>query len=227
MISSGKTVQEQVLIDSSIGKMRFTVFWRVGDLDLTLVQPDGSLINPSVAEGARNIAFTSNSTSDEYWIQAPQTGVWTVRISGHSTPVTGSNYMLEASALAATIISANFDREEYSSGDPIKLSASIEDSISAAPRGPEYIHGVTWLVIVEDPEKTQYSFELYDDGLHGDGGADDGVYANTFDNTLLVGEYNFYIQILGENNRGYVSVDGFGASFTSFTRVYFRSTVVH
>ena len=227
VILSGATIEEQVLVDSSIGNMRFTVFYRVGELDVTLTQPDGNLVNPSLAESDRYISFYSDSYHQEYWIFAPQPGVWSVRISGKSTPVTGSNYMLEASAVAATMISANFDQEKYFPGDPIKLSASIEDSISAAPRGPEYIFGATWQVIVEDPERTQYSFGLYDDGLHGDGEADDGVYANIFDKTFLAGEYNFYIQISGENNRGYKVPDGFEPPFTSFTRVYFRSTVVY
>jgi len=45
-------------------------------------------------------------------------------------------------------------------------------------------------VIVEDPAKKQYSFELYDDGRHGDGKSDDGIYANAFSNTLHIGKYN-------------------------------------
>lgn len=222
LIFSGSTVEEPVLIDTSIGHMRFSIFWRVGDLDVTLIQPDGTLINPTVADSDRYISFSTDSFAEEYGIQAPQAGLWTVKISAKSTPVSGSHYMLEASAFAATRISANFDQEEYSAGDPIKLSASIEDSISAAPKGPEYIYGVRWQVIVEGPTRTQYSFELYDDGRHGDGAAEDGVYANVFEETLLSGKYNFYIQISGLNNRGYMNHE----VGTQFTRVYFRSTVV-
>jgi hypothetical protein len=81
---------------------------------------------------------------------------------------------------------------------------------------PEYIHGVSMQIIVEDPAKKQYSFKLYDDGLHGDGKSDDGVYANAFGNTLLIGKYNFYLQISGKNNR----------DRQPFTREYFFSTVV-
>jgi hypothetical protein len=225
VVASGATVEEQVLIDSTIGKVTVSVFWRTSDLDVILVQPDGSLIDPSIAEADRNVSFTSDATSEEYWIAAPQLGLWTVRISGKSVHPTGSNYMLEVSADDATIISVNFDNKEYSSGDSIKLVASIEDSFSDAPMGPEYIYGVTWQVIVEDPERTRYSFELYDDGLHGDDRADDGVYANIFKNTLPIGQYNFYIQISGANNREFIN--GIGDEGRHFTRIYFRSTVVH
>lgn len=71
-------------------------------------------------------------------------------------------------------------------------------------------------VAVEDPALNSYTFELYDDGLHGDGGADDGIYASTFTNTSLVGSYNFDLSVSGANLR-----DG-----QPFTREYSFSTLV-
>lgn len=223
MLSSGTTVDEQLLIDSSIGTITIRVFWRGGDLDISLAQPDGSLIDSSIVESARYISFISDATSQQYQIGYPQKGLWTVKISSKAASVTSTKYMLEAFADAVTIISVDSDKEYYSSGDPITLMASMEDSIADNPMGPEYIHEVTWHVIVENPEGTRYSFGLYDDGRHGDGGVDNGVYANTFKNTSLPGQYNFYIQISGANNREYIN----GDEGKHFTRVYFRSIVVH
>lgn len=40
-----------------------------------------------------------------------------------------------------------------------------------------------------DPDNDPPPFELLDDGLHGDGAADDGIYANTFSATELEGNY--------------------------------------
>jgi len=71
-------------------------------------------------------------------------------------------------------------------------------------------------VTAEDPAQNQYIFELYDDGQHGDGDANDGVYANTFSDTSLEGSYNFNVLILGANNR-----DG-----QPFTREYALTTLV-
>lgn len=71
-------------------------------------------------------------------------------------------------------------------------------------------------VTVEDPAQNQYSFDLYEDGRHGDGKADNGVYANAFGNTLTAGTYNFYVQISGVND----------SNGLPFTREYFLSTVV-
>ncbi|HZD55995.1 MAG TPA: SBBP repeat-containing protein, partial [Anaerolineales bacterium] len=215
IVPSGATVEQSVLVDSTIGSMTFSLFWPGSDLDLTLVQPDGRVIDPSVADTDPDISFTSGSTYEFYQVLAPQQGEWKMRIFGSSTPVEGEEYTISASSMDAMIFSVDLDKEEYFTGEPVKLTASIEDSFLDSPTEPEYIHGVTMQVTVEDPALNQRNLELYDDGLHGDGGADDGVYANTFNNASLEGSYNFKVQASGVNNR-----DG-----QPFTREYTLSTV--
>ena len=200
--SSGATVEEQVLSDSTIGYLSFTLSWDEGDLDLTLVQPDGSVVGPSLIEtDPYNNEYTSKPGYKEYSIGAPQSGMWTARISGNTVPPSGSAYMLEAGVSDALIFSVNLDKEDYYPGDVIKLTASIEDSISDSPRGPEYIYGVVMRVVVEDPASKRYSFELFDDGAHGDGKANDGVYGNAFKDTSVAGIYKIFFQVSGLNNR--------------------------
>jgi hypothetical protein len=226
VISSGSTIEEKATLDTTQPRVVFSLFWKEGDLDLILTQPDGKVIDSSMAKSVKyyfdywthdRISFMSDSVSKKYYFLVPQTGIWTIKILGKSTPVIGSNYMLQVTSMSATSFSKHFDKPEYTSGDIITLSASIEDGVSGSLlTPPEYIHNVSMKVIVEDPAKKQYSFELYDDGLHGDGKSDDGVYANTFSNTLPIGKYNFYLQISGKNNR----------DKQPFAREYFFSTVV-
>jgi len=212
-VPSGTVIEEHILSDTAIGSIRFSLFWREGNLDLTIIQPDGNVIDPNMVDINRiNMNFTSGTAYKEYWIRAPQPGAWTIRISDKSASVTGSDYMLQATAFAATTLFINFDKDGYFSGDSIKLSGSIEDGSAT----PKFIRGVSMQVTVENPARNQYSFELYDDGLHGDGKADDGVYANTFSDTLPAGRYNFHAQISGVNN----------SDELPFTREYFLSTVV-
>ena len=206
VITSGFIAEEKISVDSTMSYTTFSLFWEEGDLDLTLIQPDGKEIIPTTPK--YHVFFLE---------VVPQSGTWTMRISGKSTPVTGSKYMIQVTSMVATSFSKHFDKDEYVSGDIIKLFASIEDSTSGSLLAPPaYIHGVSMKVMVEDPAKKQYSFELYDDGHHGDGKSDDGIYTNTFSNTLLIGKYNFYLQISGNNNR----------DKQPFTREYFFSTVV-
>jgi hypothetical protein len=114
-------------------------------------------------------------------------------------------------------LSVNADKNKYISGDPIKITASVNDSTSGSlTAAPAYIHGATMQVTVEDPALAQSTFDLYDDGLHNDGAADDGIYANTFAETALGGSYNFNVHVSGNNNR-----DG-----SPFTREYPLTAVV-
>jgi subtilisin-like proprotein convertase family protein len=222
VIFSEKTVEEEVFVDSTQGRVVFSLFWEEGDLDFTLIQPDGKLIDSSMAKLTQYfdywtsdpISYMSNSGRAKYYLLVPPTGTWTMRIFGKSAAATGSNYILQVTSMAATSIYRIDEKEEYFSGDPITLSFGITDGVSGTLlAGREYIHGVTMMVTIEDPAKNQYSLELYDDGLHGDGEPDDGVYANIFSDTSLVGEYNFYLQIAGKNNR----------AKEPFTREYFFS----
>ena len=104
-------------------------------------------------------------------------------------------------AADAMILFADTDKEEYVVGNPVKITASIEDSFLNSPIAPEYIYGVTMQVTAENPAGSQSTFALYDDGLHGDGNANDGVYANSFGSTSQEGDYKFDLRISGNTNR--------------------------
>ena len=120
--------------------------------------------------------------------------------------------MLQVTNMTAMEFSGHFDRQEYRSGEIIRLSAGVEDGVISY----EYIHHIFIQAIVEDPAGKKYSLTLYDDGLHHDGNADDGVYAGAFWDTALPGKYNFYLQISGKNIR----------ADQPFTREYYLSTTV-
>ena len=221
-VFSGDTIEEDVFTDSTQGRVILALFWEKGDLDFSLIQPDGQIIDSSTAKVVQyidywtsdRISYKSSPGRAKYYLLVPQMGKWTMKIVGKSTPATGSNYILQVTSMAANTIYRIDEKEEYSSGEPIKLSFGITDSMSGSLlAGREYIHGVTMTVTIEDPAKSQHSLELFDDGLHEDGAPDDGVYANIFSDTSLIGEYNFYLQIAGKNNR----------AKESFTREYYFS----
>jgi hypothetical protein len=214
-VAQGGVAEESVLVDSSIGSATFAVFWPGSDLDLVLVQPDGSLIDSVVAHADPNITFVSGATYEFYKVDAPQYGEWKLRILGVSTPSGGEQYSISVTATDAMIFTAAPDKVEYFTGAPIKITASIEDSYLDVIT-PQYILGVSMQVTAEDPAGNTYFFDLYDDGLHGDSEANDGIYANAFGDTFLVGSYNFNIKVSGVNNR----------HGQPFAREYAFSTVV-
>jgi hypothetical protein len=217
--------EEKILVDSSIGWAVFHLSWQSGDLDLTLVQPDGAVIDPSVAvplDGPvlpkDRILFSSDSKTEFYEIRAPMRGEWTAMIFGKSLPQTGSPYKLEGHGTSSLDVSVELDRNEYSPGDRIQLTASAMEGLFE----PENLLEVVIMVTAKDPAGREYHFRLYDDGMHSDKTAGDGVFANAFGNTQLTGRYNFFIEINGDNMIGSSS----GYTPAVFSRLWFCSANV-
>lgn len=231
-ILAGDTIKEKIFVDNTLGNIHFTLAWEKGNLNMLLIQPDGTVIDLSTETG-RNISITSKPTYMEYTINGPQTGTWTMMISSKASLAV--NYRGDAYSTACPMrVIVIFDNENsfikniesneksYKSGDCIKLSAKIEDIILLDHNQHIYIHGADIQVTVKDPTRNQYSFKLYDDGLHGDIETGDGIYSNYFCNTENMGEYLFHVKISGVTNWN----DGYRIGKLPFTRELIRSMVV-
>lgn len=193
-IVAGGTVNGSILADSAMGSMTVSFFKNGTGPTLTLTQPNGSAVDIN----APNVTYTSDTYYEKYTILAPQTGIWTTSVSSS----VATTYSLSTSTMDAMTVFTGTDRGRYLSGMPIKVTASVNDSTSGSLLAdPNYVHGATMQVMAENPALAQSTFNLFDDGQHGDGAADDGVYANLFSNTALAGVYNFKVQISGNNNR--------------------------
>lgn len=236
IVSPNAVIEENILVDSAMWKTVVSLFWDEGDLELTLIQPDRKEINLSMTTPAQDFNYyrikddlyvvsISDSNKVRYYFQAPQAGKWTMRIFGKSTPSTGSNYMIQVTSYLATGFHLeDFNKDGYIPGESINFSFGVTDSTAGYLNAPPgYIHGASIHVTAETPNKEYSTFELYDDGLHGDGLADDGIYGNTFKNTSVKGKYNFYIQVSGILNRDSGSLY---KPHDPFVREYYFSTTV-
>ncbi|MFZ5912436.1 MAG: choice-of-anchor X domain-containing protein [Chloroflexota bacterium] len=193
-IAAGDTINDGILVDSAMGSMTVSFFTSADGVSLTLTQPDGNPIDLD----SPSVTYTSGSGYEMYKILAPQTGTWTTSVS---SSIDGE-YSLSVSTMDAMTVSVAADKDEYVAGEPIVFTASVNDSTSGSLLAPpNYILGATIQVTAEDPALDQTTFELYDDGQHGDGQANDGIYGNAFDDASLEGVYNFKVQISGNNNR--------------------------
>ena len=223
-VMSGSLVEEQILSDLSVGKIWFSLYWSEGDLDLTLVQPDGTLLDPSILGENNGIReFTSEHGSEKYSILAPQVGTWRARIFGASTSPTRNPYMLEIWSMDATMISIQFDKKEYSPGDAMKIVTNLHDTDMVVENNRD----VSIQVIAEDPTRRRFSFDLYDDGTHGDEKGGDGVFTNMFEQTFMEGAYKFYFKMSGRNQKIYYeNNDPQNPTYAPFERECFMSTNV-
>lgn len=179
-----KSVQS-VFIDPSITSAEFSINFPVGDLALTLQDPSGRLINPDSAQIDSNISYSSLPTFQLYSISSPTPGEWTMIINGSS----GQQYL--AQVIAETYLSINMflDKDQYKRGDSIIVLVGVSN-------GTDSITGANLTVNVSTPTGTD-QMTLYDDGAHGDGLSDDGIYSNYFTLTQDEGSYTFYAKATG------------------------------
>jgi hypothetical protein len=253
-ISQGQQTSTQAQVDNSTNRSFFSVLWPGSDIDLTLEDPNGRLIDPSTAESDPNISFSSGSTFETYTVDNPVPGTWNLTIVGTDIPDGGEPYTLSASGDSDLTMDIAFDKPSYPLGENIFVSATITDgeaavtgadvtaevttpsqksaaamhaaakvhsasadaqkgqnAVQLSKKGAAYVdeNGAVYY------RKAEEGLKLYDDGLHGDGAADDGVYANFFSGTNTGGSYTFD-----------VTASGTAPNSGDFTREGSRSTVV-
>ena len=90
-------------------------------------------------------------------------------------------------------LSVNLAKYEYDPGEQISIVTELKNDITP-------LIGASVTASIKRPDETVASLALYDDGLHGDGKAEDGIYANTYDNTETWGMYTITVSANGMVN---------------------------
>lgn len=241
-VEENKIDRKTVVVDSTVSDAIFSLSWADSSsrINMVLVKPDGTIINPETAENNEYIDFVSGGTYQYYRVVSPALipGVWEMEIQGGTITESegkelralenGINYAVQVTAVSSLTSRLFFDRDSYSLMEPIKLVMSISDSepilgatvtvdVSApSPTTAELIPMSEWIEIngdlVPDPDQLSElttsdragsdSLALFDDGQHGDGLANDGVYANLFLRTYDPGTYKFSIKATGISTLG-------------------------
>ena len=141
------------------------------------------------------------------------------------TSATGEPYTTRVSGIGNLTMHSAMEQSDYRTFEPLKLSVTLSDTqpilggtVIASINNPSLaaatIKAGKWIKIngdtIPDPATLAHlqplapvgTIQLFDDGLHGDGAANDGVYANRFYDTGLVGTYVFDISASGTSNVG-------------------------
>lgn len=222
IVQPGETDEKSVIVDSTIHTATFSISWSdsASSIDLTLEDPNGTVIDSTSAISNSDVIYVSGSTYAYYRVQTTTliTGVWKMMITGGSMPMSRAPVAAPLSeeqytALvmgratgAGLTLRAYFDKPSYAVNDPIKLSVTLSDEEPIL--GAEVVAVVGPLVSVGPSQASADSSSpilvLYDDGLHGDGLANNGVYANTLgsSSTDNEGAYNFQVSATGTSNGG-------------------------
>ena len=179
-----------VPVDPYTTIVTFGISWTGSDVDLVLYRPDGSIVNQSVAATDPDIEYVEGSTYAFYRINNPMPGNWRMEIIGTDVPPEGEEVTATVRASSTLSMSLTTDKDQYNQGEAVKITASLTANGSA-------ITGASVSANITLPDNSVETLILYDDGGHGDGAADDGVYANYFFNTLQVGDYDVVAEARG------------------------------
>lgn len=212
IITQGATQILRAFIDSSMPSIIFSILWGGSDLDLELIQPDGTIINPTVASNNPNIEYISGDTHEIYKVNAPMAGEWQMRITAVVANPGGEKYTASVKGKSGVGFSVDFDKDEYLITDPVHITTKLNHSLVDTPvRGaldastPDIpnqgaIIGANAIAIVTDPSGGTHNLALLDDGNHNDKGANDGVYGTSFSSTSVKGSYKVRIDVEGKLN---------------------------
>ena len=236
-IDEGETHTKIAQIDPTVTRATFGVSWPGSNLDLILTDPSGTIIDPNTAATDPNVSFVSGSTYEHYIVTTPSSGEWNMSIQGVSISLGGEDYAAIVTAQTVLSLDAYF---EYETTESITVLAALSDLL-----GPISGADIEIVVQVPQQSLSEWKdvggkkgdkvpttslrqpisvlkssrsadvFSLYDDGDHGDGQANDGVYGNIYSDTYSIGSYIFSFEASGLTNDG-----------NPFTRVAQRSVFV-
>jgi hypothetical protein len=154
--------------------------------ETTLRRPDGSVVAPTIAE---DVPGVPGAAHDVWHIDMPAAGTWHLEVRG-PTPSPGEEfgggsgtYLAEAAVRSTLNFALYFGRDP---GD-LRAGQSLPVLATLASTGPIVDAEVS--LNIQTPLAHTIPLTLYDDGLHGDGGPDDGIYGNTLFATSEPGIY--------------------------------------
>lgn len=186
-------------VESGAAEMILSLSWdpTTGLVDsgaIVLTDPNGTPVPYTEADSRHKVWRVSNPMGGN-WQLYIQTIIINSPIEDNAPTVEYlPDYLVHVSLNSEVTMNAYLTTpvEERTVGTPMGIVVSLTDT------GP--VTGATVAVTVEDPDGTLRNLNLYDDGAHGDGEANDGIYANTYYQTGEHGSYTVFIDVSGTSS---------------------------
>lgn len=201
-LGAGETITNTVLVDENMSA-RFVAYYPGGKMDFSLVAPDGKRYEPGDLPGADDSGVLSLSTDiasfSGYVVKNAPVGEWKMiltRTDSGDAPVEVSTYVELNAPLR---LGASQSSETLEPGASNTITAQLELSTRTAPSPSMRVNAF----IAQPAPQTgnlfaYHTLELFDDGMHNDGGANDGTFANNY-TPLRPGWYVVLVQAQGAN----------------------------
>lgn len=192
-----QTIEFQVEMPNGLPEATFFLNWEnpTGDLSLLLWDPSGSPVTPD--------AEHRDDTHHQMVVKTPLPGMWIVRIRVLK-PTSEYHFMLSGKTITTLIGAVGGDPAARTVGVPVPIYGILTDE-KPIP-GADVFALVSGPGLGPDAASTALNgsriLQLFDDGAHGDGMPNDGLYANLLTNTTQPGGYTVKLVASGINNSG-------------------------
>ncbi|MBU1616102.1 C10 family peptidase, partial [bacterium] len=183
------------IFDPTITYVKFLLSWPGSELDLVLISPDGTEIDPLMAASDPDIDYYKAPTYAYYTLNNPSAGEWRVKITGVDIPVGGEEYAVTVIASSPVISNMPGFKSGYAVGENIDIGLILREQ--TGPQTSIPITGANVLADVTRPDAVTDRLTLYDDGSHNDSLANDGIYGYEYTNTGTEGFYEILITAEG------------------------------
>jgi len=220
-VAQGATSSQSAFLDNTVDNSTFFLGWGGSDLDLTLVTPSGATIDSATAAADSDIEYISAETYEYYIINSPEGGRWDARVYGEETSYPDEAYSLSVTGETDLRVYGSFYDDNLEVKQPINLLVTLtnggtpvtEAVVVGQVTPPVFSHSRGDRFGDDDPPyfNTTHPLQpldsdsvitLLDDGAHGDGAADDGVYGAIYTNTSVPGSYIFDLHASGTTPTG-------------------------
>lgn len=194
-IAAAEVQETPALIDPTTTQAVFAVVWEgaAPDLDLTLIRPDGSRVDPATANTDPDIEFIQQEQTEMYMVANPAAGEWRLAVEAVTAPQAVS-YVAEALADSNVVhFAVSTTKDQYVAPEPIV--------VQALPRYHVPVIGARIEGTVIRPDGSSVPIALFDDGddAHADSIANDGIYSNVYSNYTEDGTYTFDLTVTNES----------------------------
>ncbi len=182
----------EVPVEKGLPEGIFFVNWESvrGYIRMNLRDPDGISVQP----GYPNMVHQEDATHQQYRIQNPKPGVWTVTLESLEGP-TEYLFILSGRSNTTMHVALGLKPQERFVGAHIPILAVLTDE-------KPILNAEVWALVQGPGEGMQTTIQLFDDGAHADGRADDGVYGNIYTGAIRAGGYLVKATGRGYNNAG-------------------------
>ncbi len=194
------TDTHRVYVEEGLSEIVFAMHFdsiEVGRPVINLTRPDGTPVNPSDADVLehRQVQSSFDTGHEQYRIESPSSGYWTATIDAEKSYCSEYVAMAEARSKNELHLLSPTPGQHIGFCQDVPLLASFLGATQP-------ISGAQVMAEIDGPlTDGPQMLQLFDDGEHGDGQANDGMYGNTFvpcpEPLMFGGVGSYQIRLLG------------------------------